>query len=168
MATIKYNLIALTIALVLLLSACVTPSATQSTQTSPLRKGDGFTMLSPVAEGHPLRAMDAVVLNALSSRTGSVASGRQWLLEYSYAVRPADIAMKSDDIDHGMALPQSNAMLECAKTSHRVTVRILAKDDGAQSYRGTAELVDCRSDVGMDEQVFSDLLGLAISNLTIE
>lgn len=155
------------LALSLATTACVSPMASQATQASPLRKGDSFSIVSPAAEGHPLQAMDALVLKELAARTGASATGQQWLVEYSYAVRPAAIALKTDSPDAGLREPQSDAILVCRETSHRVTVRILDKNEGKQSYRSSAELTGCRADLTMDEAIFNSLLNSALDSLKI-
>ena len=146
-------------------TACVTPSAMHGSQTMPVRMGDSFQLLTaPTANG----GYDAEIMRLLNERFAPDGKGTRWLVEYSYAVRPARLTMKSDSMDQSKAAPKSDVLLACKDTSHRLNVRLISSTDGAQAYRGTAEMVTCSNDPEQNGIVFNQLLNNALNGLNAE
>ena len=146
-------------------TACVTPAAMHGNQTMPLREGDSFQLL--VAPAHNA-ALDAKIFQMLEGRFSPNAIGSKWFVEYSYAIRPARIAIKSDAMDQSKSVPKSDALLACNDLSHRLSVRFISANDGTQAYRGTAEILTCGNGAEQNEVIFEELLNNALNGLTIE
>lgn len=149
-------------------AGCVTPSASHGAQNMDVMIGDRFALLNPTSNNDSMQSLDAIALTSLSNRAHSRPDGRLWLVEYSYSIRPVRIAIITNSQGYSNVSPKSDALFECAKTSHRLTLRILASDDGRQVYKGVSEVYSCDSSTAMNNIVFEQILEGALSHLIIK
>ncbi len=154
--------------LLTVVGGCSTPRAMQSTQSEKLQASDSFSLVADTGTARKNAAYDQAVLQSLASMTaGPSPSGRTWLVEYSFAARPAAIGMTAGTPNSSQVygLPRSNLVLDCKETSYRLTVRLIAADNGKEIYKGSAEEHSCEKATADGDAIFTRLLSGSLSGL---
>lgn len=152
----------------LALAACVMPSAVKNSQTMPLQVGDDFKLIAAPKPNGTIAPFDTLVTETLSNRFHPSGKGRLWLVEYSYAVRPAKVTMKIDGSNATVVSPKSDALMECGDLSHKLNLRIVSATDGQQAYISSAEVISCGEKDQSEGAIFNQLLSTAIVGLRVE
>lgn len=147
MPNLKFT--AATCLLALAVVGCVRPQSVTVQQPAGIQRGDSLALLSPAKQGSIGAVWDMAVMGGLSRHIGGavVAATPQWQVEYSFSARPVKIVMHSTTEKHTqpIGLPPPDYLIDCNRTSFRMTLRVVDAADGKAAYHATAEEQACAS-----------------------
>ena len=167
-----WKAIAATGIIVSVFAGCTRPHSASLSQVDGIQRGDSFALLTPAKSGTIGAARDAVVVDALTQHIGAAPDGKaaRWQVEYSFAVRPANIGIVTDG--NGMKQPvgliRRVYLLDCKQTNYRMAIRIVDATNGAVAYQGSAEEQGCTNSAAEHQTTFARFVPDLVSAIKVQ